>query len=319
MAINLTITEDSQQIVFGIPISITVVADQPCIIFYTLDNSDPDLNSNVYIDSLILPRDQTSVIVKLFATNTLDQSEIITRTYAPDMTALRQPRDMVEGNYPDDVARYNSFPYSSFSPTLPINYLGPSVLGIVDDPAVPNIPDGYDSEGELVLNIDHPFQDYPLIYTETDASGRRGPGIGNLPHKTTPVPPATSPNTIVNLFDPRAHVIIMDGRKPFPQGFTQINRENFSIQNIERFSDGNLVYTTGEEGNRPSGTSFRAHWNPRNNTITYYYHDQRSNKWIISIEPYSKRLAVNENLAQTMVGNPRVFKWTPFFWRGSPY
>lgn len=321
MAILLTITENPTQILSGIPRDVTVEADQPCSIFYTLDGSEPTTDSDIFIEPVVLPTDLASVTIRFYATNILDTSEIISRTYSTNLIPVRGARDTVGGSYPDALARQGTFPYSSPGPNLPVEYLGPSELGIVDSPSVPNtILDGYNADGYALYNIDASPTDYPIVYTTTDNRGISGPGIGNLPHKTTIRSVSKREERAqTNLFNPKAAVLIFDNTKPMPPNFIQLNREHFSLFDPESYNYGNLFHTTGEEGNRPTTSFIRSFWNPTNNTIHYYHFDSVTNKWLISIEPYNRQVPVNQSLSSSMVSPSKVFRWIPFMWRAFPH
>jgi hypothetical protein len=91
---------------------------------------------------------------------------------------------------------------------------------------------------------------------------------------------------------------------------------HFSLENPEKSRDGNHFFTAGLDAPPVSGTFLRSHFNPRTNTITYYYLDTWTNKWIISTTPYNPSNFGAANLAQMATSNKPgagfVFEWIPF-------
>jgi hypothetical protein len=65
-----------------------------------------------------------------------------------------------------------------------------------------------------------------------------------------------------------------------------------------------------------SGSFVRSEFNPRDNTITYYYRDNIANKWIISKTPYVSNGTYDGNLSgiysSSSRGSGYVYKWVPF-------
>ena len=322
--ITITITESSEQLISGIPTYVMLDTNVPTTIFYTLDGTDPDTTSLIYLGGkLNLPTNQTTLILKIFATDGIDSSPIIERTYRPNITVLRQSHDQVTdlGN----TSNKSSFPYGDLAPELPGIYsnFGPDNL-IVDKSSINNIFDGYDgtATGTPTGGTDQALENYLLRYSESNSLGERARGIGTLPSTTTLIesnPPPVSTNMNDKFFDPRALVIFQDSREePFDSNILQTNRQFFSLEdsNSEKIRDGILLNTTAFEGLAPTGSFLRAHYNPTENTTTYYYHDSRTLRWIISKEPAPRqnpRTGVFNILFSSRTSGDRfVFRWIPF-------
>jgi hypothetical protein len=119
--ITLTLIPSEEQIYAGIPKEIIVTTDIPSTIFYTLDNSIPTIDSEIYLDRIIMPTDQGNVILKVWATNGVDSSEILTTVYKTDVVPGRQPHDTIKGlaincssdksNFPYGDQNYTAMPY----------------------------------------------------------------------------------------------------------------------------------------------------------------------------------------------------------------
>jgi len=323
MIITLTIVESPIQLVSGRPKFVTMSTSVPATIFYTLDGADPTLSSPIYIGGeLLLPTNPTTLIFKVFATDSVDSSIVITREYRPDVIDLRQTHDVVtttSGGQSTD-----KFPYGTSGPTTQGNWLnfGPN-KAVVDRDGLPTIFDGYDgtATGTTTGGTDLPLDQYEILFSDSNFLGERARGIGTLPSTVTVVPepaPSQSSNMNDKFFDSRALVIYQDSREePFDPNILQINRPHFWLENPERVKDGILLDTLAIEGTpTPTGSLVRAYFDPRKNTKTYYYFDSQVLRWIISTEPATSKNP-REGLSRIVFssrgsGASRVFKWVLF-------
>lgn len=322
--ITLILTESDIQLLSGIPKSVALSTNVSATIFYTLTGDDPTTSSLVYIGGdLAIPTNQTTVIFKVFATNGVDSSAIVERTYRPVIDVLRKSHDQVTTDSSNSNS-YDKFPYGGHSPELPARYggFGPNDA-IVNKSDVANIFDGFDGTGTGTPagGTDLPLEDYQILFSETNEIGQRGRGIGTLPAKVTITTlPANMQSSNMNdkYFDPRALVIYQDSREePFDPELLQINRQFFSLEdsNSERIKDGALLHTTAFDGLAPTGSFVRAHFNPRDNTTTYYYHDSQTLRWIISKEPApirNPRIGIFNILFSSTPGGKYVYRWHTF-------
>lgn len=326
--ISLTIEESAFQKVAGIPYSISITTNVPATIFYTLDNTEPTLSSSVFIDSIVLPDNLTSVTLKTFATDGTDTSAVVTKIYRTFLTG-RNARDKITGL--NDVTIGATYPFGSQDPG------GPAIFGnmagqIVDSPDIVGIFDGYDgtATGTPSNETDVPIDDLDLVFSETDSIGQRGRGIGTLPANVVAVlPPPIQENSIPSsgssdanspFFNPKALVIFQDNREePFDPERVVINRQFFSTADSERTRNGRHFFTTGEEGNIAYGTMLKPQYNPREGTVTYYYRDSETNRWIISKVAFTPKTPNLFNYSTIVFGRDsatgKVFKWIPFKYR----
>ena len=83
--INVTITVSTDQVVSGIPKTVSISTNVPATIFYTLDGTTPTLFSSIYTSPIFLPYTPLSVILNVMATNGTDSSPVITETYQTDI------------------------------------------------------------------------------------------------------------------------------------------------------------------------------------------------------------------------------------------
>lgn len=321
--ISITVTTSEEEVVAGIPRTVVLETNIPASIFYTLDGSTPTLFSTIYTGPIFLPTSPLSITLKIFATNGLDSSPIVTETYVTNYAEGTNAR--LSHASTDAQAQVNLsglYPYGNppIQPNAPFE--NPAEAGItVDNPVLPQIPSGFDGAGNPTGFTNQPYnlENYNIRYSTTDAQGQMGYGIGNLPAQVTvenPPPPPDTTDRNSNLFDPRAFVIFQDASTENPNDPPHINRMHFSLENPERARDGNHLFTAGLDAPPVSGSFLRSHYNPRTNQITYYYLDTWTNKWIISTAPYNPNGSWDGNLANMALskqpGAGFVFEWLPF-------
>jgi hypothetical protein len=322
--ISVTVTASEEQIVSGIPRTVAITTNIASSIFYTLDGTTPTLFSNMYTGPIFMPTSQLSVTLNILATNGVDSSPIITETYLTNMasgTNARLPHsgtDAQAGSTQPDLYPYGTNPIQPNA-----DFENPADASItVDNPALPSTSTGFDADGNPAgfTNQTYDLTNYSIKYSTTDAEGQTGYGIGNLPAKTkvtseTPAPEYTNQNSTT--FDPRAFVIFQDASTENPNDPPHINRQHFFLENPERARDGNHFFTAGLDAPPVSGSFLRSHYNPRTNSITYYYLDTWTNKWIISTAPYNANGPWDGNMsgvaqAAGSAGSKYVFEWLPF-------
>lgn len=321
--ISITVTVSEEQVVAGVPKTVAISTNIPASIFYTLDGSDPTLFSTIYTNPIFLPTDQLSVTLKIMASNGMDSSPIVTETFVTNMaegTNARLPHSGTEAQPGSNIPDLYPFGTNPIQPNAP--FTNPADAGItVDNPALPQIPSGFDGSGNPTgfTNAPYDLTNYSIRYSTTDAQGQTGQGIGNLPAtaKIEPeIPPPETTDQNSNLFDPRAFVIFQDAATENPNDPPHINRMHFSLENPEKSRDGNHFFTAGLDAPPVSGSFLRSHYNPRTNTITYYYLDTWTNKWIISTAPFNPSSFGASNMANMALskqpGAGFVFEWLPF-------
>jgi len=322
--ISVTTISSEEQVVAGIPRTISITTNIAASIFYTLDGTNPTLFSPVYTSPIFLPTNQLEVILKIFATNGVDSSPIITELFETNMaqgTNARLPRSGTTANAQENLP--GLYPYGN-SPIQPnAGYENPADVGItVDNPAIASNSTGFNGEGSPNAFTDAPYDitNYSIKYSTTDFQNKPGYGIGTLPAQVkiqSDAPPPTTTDQNSDTFDPRALVIFQDERTEDPNSPAYINRMHLSLDNSEKTRDGNNFYTTGLDAPPVNGTFLRSHFNPRNNTITYYYLDTWSNRWIISTAAYTPSPNWDGNLSgmRSMrggAGAKYVFEWQNF-------
>jgi hypothetical protein len=322
VAISVSITESSKQIVSGIPQNVTLAANIPSSIFYTLDGTTPTVFSNIYISPLSMPTDKVIVTLKVLATNGIDFSPIISQTYLTNIL-----NDARLSHSATDVQAQENIPSLYPFGTPPIQpmgtYLNPGDAGTtVDNQELSRTNTAFDGQGNPAAYTNKPYniENYPIVYSTTDNLGQTLPHVGNLPGTVKVIPESEPPNTTQqysNVFDPRAFVIFQDVSLEDPTTPPNINRQFFTLENPERSRDGNSYFNTALDAPPVSGSFLRSHYNPRDNTITYYYLDTWTNKWIISKTPYQPGGGTwDGNLSGMVLSNKPgagfVFQWLPY-------
>ena len=318
--ISVTIIASSEQVVSGIPKTITINTNIPATIFYTLDGTAPTLFSTMYVSPIFLPYAQFIVTLNVLATDGINYSPIVTEIYQTDIVDgnARLPHSGTTaqpgGLFP------NAYPFGNppFQPQQ--MFTNPATQGVtVYDPSLPAISGGYDADGYPTLFTNQPFnvENYQIPYSTQNAEGQTGPGIGNIPARVRynpnydPAYDGEQTQQFTQTFNPRALVIFQNFSDENPDDPPQINRANFTLENTERARDGVYYFNSGPDGAPPtSGTFITAKVNPRTNEITHYYRDSWSNQWIISTAPYQPNGSFDGNLAQMPVAwGGKLFEW----------
>lgn len=324
--ISVTVTESSDQIVAGIPRTVSISTNISSTIFYTLDGTDPTILSTIYTGPLKLPTDKLTLILKIYATNGTDSSAIISNTYQASVLNNRVGHSGTDAQPNDSLTSLSAFPFAS-SPVQPNqNFTGVAEAGVtVYDPAeLEFYSDGYDADGiasrfSNTEFIGIPTKDLQVTLSVADEIGQQRAAIGTIPKSTiqSPSVPALESSASDKLFDPKAFVIFQDFTKgDLPDDRAFVNRQYFTLENVEQTRQGNQFYNVGPDAPTVTGSFLRSHFNPNENTITYYYFDSVVNRWIISKTPY-KPAPDMYNYAGIAFSNKSegsrfVFEWKPF-------
>jgi len=312
--ITITLTESAVLSQNDIPKYLTLSTDIPSTIFYTLDGSDPTIDSYVYVDRVDIPTQGAIFTLKFWATNGSDSSDVLTKTYEFSFinTNLRGAKIT---NF-DKSIDSNWYPFGNFAqPTPPVlGGVAGTVVRNLENPPYPEI-DGYDAEGQPLYLTDKPITDYLIVYSETDIQGNVGRGIGTMTgqgHVRLPSPIPEISSTSQKLFDPRAFVFYMSSADPVDPNISLTIHERWTGQTS--LLPG-LVTSNGYHANTFPGSAVRQQWNSRDSTMTYYYFDSKNLKWIINKEAI---IPQSSDYSQ-IVTDPRgqgagqVFRWYPFF------
>ncbi len=318
--IILTLIASTEEVISGFPKSVSFTTDVMATVFYTLDGSTPTINSDIYLGGpLYLPVGESTLTLRALASSGSDTSEILNEVFRTNRLGnTRLPHSGT--SVAPGTSLENLYPFGTQSPQPNATFTSPANTSYtVNDPTLGHFGNGYDADGNVtgVTNKPYTVENYPIVYFNYDEEGRTGPGIGNVPAESTILNPVPIPETTTQFsrtFDPRAQVIFQDISKELPGDPVQINTNFFSMENLETVRDGNALTNVASEGPSVTGSFVRSSFNPRDNTITYYYYDNAAMRWLISKTPYVPP-ADDNNLSGSMVfgrNSAKVFQWLPF-------
>ena len=320
VAILLNVIEPP--IEYGTATILTLTTNVSAIIFYTLDGSVPTPSSSVYISPITIPTNQPSTTFQAFATNGTDSSPIFSKVYyAPitlDLTGARVPhaQSQILDQTPTACGSNGLNPRVLYSQP-PLGTQDSASATIVDQ-------DGYGSDPTIypVREFDQPIPSYSFEYSETNSEGETSidNSIGTLPAKTKIIftaPPLEQGELNSATFDPRSLVVFHYSNKPNENSDT-LFRPYFNAQDFSADMGGASLDTRafGEGASCPSGSLIRQIYNSTKNTITFYYRDTLSNRWIISeeqiksIPPNPNQQAALYNFIGASFGDrDHVYRW----------
>lgn len=326
--ILLTIIESSEELIDGIPRSISMSTNIPATIFYTLDGFIPTTLSTVYVGGDLYFPTGGAFTFKTFATNGVDTSAIITRQYGPNIAGIRNIWDRVL-NAPEIINTPDQFPYGDQQVSLPANY-GDVGAEAVYTPGDVGYPDGYDGTGTGTPGgyTEHELSEYAIQYSESNWLGERGRGLGTLPSEvriTVTNPDNRRENVEISnvndiIFDSRAKTIYHDSTTQTRNtDLTLINRPYFSLINSETFRDGATLQVIGVDYLITTGSLVTSRIDYVNKTITYYYFDSLALRWIVSTDSFDPEDDPMKDLGHITISSrpdmQRVYKWYPFMRR----
>lgn len=315
MSISLVITESDFEKIAGIPAFIEVETNVPATVFYTLDGTEPTVSSSIYINKITLPTDKSQVILKIFATNGVENSIVFSKIYGSSFVGI-DPGSSIVTNYNQYRTGTNYAPFGDMLQDLSPTF-GPAAGLIIDKSEIPNTLDGYNANGDFIGSIDQTVPRLDFIYSETDGKGNVGRGIGTVSYSTIREPDPPPDQSAVNdkFFNPKAKVIFQSYTDTENQDISMLNRGSFTLINSEKANNGaQYYYNPGTL--QTAGSALRQHFNSKDSTMTYYYFDSASLRWIISKEKYLPTVSTNyANVipVSRVSGSGLVFKWYPFF------
>lgn len=319
--ISISIEESSEEIVVGVPRFVTISTNSPTTIFYTLDGSPADVNSLIYVTPVKMPTDTVNVILNIFATDGLDSATTqYTFTSVDTDKNIRRPHaGTIQGVNSQTSGILYPFGSNQFATQNNQIYTSSGDTGVtVDDPGNTSNSSGFDADGYANNFSNNPFnlEYYKIKYTKDQNNNYIG--VGTLPGqikivRIPEVPEEDSPSN--KLFNPQAMVLYQDVANEDPSLPPIINRSGFTVDSDDSIDKNKQLFNTGGGGNTLSMQFLRQHFNPRDNTMTYYYFDSTANRWLISKIPYTPK--PNLGNLSTLVMSRRtgigiVFNWLPY-------
>lgn len=320
VVISLSIIESTEQIIDGIPRSITISTNVPASIFYTLDGSDPSIMSEQYIEPIITNSNLDQLILKVFATNGINSTPIITEQYITNNFHQRKPHAKVLGL----ESHSGNFPFGNNYASQAADY-GYNA-GITKSSAHnTSHSNSFDADGNPIDFSDKPYnqEHYTINYDNSLPKTSDLASVGTLPANIVikPDEPVKDYSEMYsNLFDPKAMVIFQDFDNQKLEDTVSLNRDFFSLDNKDTSMYGANYFSTADDGNKTNFGSFiRSEYNPKTNKITYYYRDSYTQKWIISSQTFTNTGGWQNNLSGIVLnsrpGSRFVYEWVPGIYR----
>jgi len=284
MVILLSIEESQSQIIGGFPEYVILASNVPSTIFYTLDGTEPNEDSEMFIDKINIPTTGLTTILKAVAISGAMSSAVLEETYFTDHSKLGKVR-----------------------------HIGKEGINIL--PAGSTIADNlsFNASGGLAQASSIPFVDLDVVASTTNRFGEDIPVDTTIdfirfpiekPLEPNPIPPISSPNNNVN-FNPKAAYIVIDGSTKAAldnQVVRIINRPHGTIDLLSRINNQNM-----DEYQLTTSNFVRHMIDPRTGKVTFYYRDSRENRWIKStqrVEGKGLNLAKAANMPNSL-----VFRW----------
>jgi hypothetical protein len=279
----LTATRSENELLSGIPEYVSLVTNQPATIFYTLDNTEPNVDSLIATGDVFLPTSGSSVILRAKAITMSEESEELALEYSTSSIDFNGRRLIGEE--------------------------GIAVLR-AGDVAVNTL--AYDAAGNPVQGSSTQFVDLDLKASRTDKYGvvldenTTSLDFVNFPDKPPPFEPAieSTPNNNSN-FDPKAKFIIIDGS-------TDEARDNQVVKVVNRpyntFGPTSRFYQERLGIPEPiiTGNYVRSFYNPVNKKYCSYYWENLESRWILSIQTAD---IPNRYLGGKPSRNRYVYQW----------
>lgn len=279
----LTAVKSQNELISGIPEYVTLQVSQPATIFYTLDNTPPNIDSLIATGNVFLPTAGSSVVLRAKAINMAEESDELVLEYSTNSLDFDGRR--LIGNEGIAVLRFGDVPVNTLS---------------------------YDAAGNPVQGSSTAFDELALKSSRTDRLGivldeyATSLDFVNFPRKlpTTEPPDTSSPNNNVN-FDPRAKFIIIDGSTDEAkenQVVKIVNRPYNTFEPVSKFYQERL----GVPEPIITGNYVRSFYNPVNKKYCSYYWENLESRWILSVQTVD---IPNRYLGGKPSKNRFVFQW----------
>lgn len=289
--ITISLTTKGPFLVSGIPGAVEIETNIPAVVFYTLDGSEPNISSSVYIDPIDIPTGEDSIRLRVLAVSGSD-SGILDITFSPDITDLTYPRRSQNTSLGIAVDAYGV----------------PIVL--TDGYGV----DAYDSIVTPVRSSDYALEDLEIKYSRTGTDGY-GPGtmfvLGPYPEEfwqdDATSEDESSPTRDNVYFNSRSLYIVIDGRDGYDgESVFPINRPWGGAYSPVKYLQGKSFF---QPDPFVSGGLTRYFVNYNTGTIVFYYFSQIENRWIKSIQSFDTSKVPQRIGDRRLTGPPIVFKW----------
>lgn len=297
--ISLSVEDSTEQIIWGIPRYVTIAADMPSTIFYTLDGSEPTINSLIYLSPISIGA-EFKITLKFFATNGVDYSPVITQIYtmSSQEDGFKNKGPALTDATPDGNPPNTLYPFGTqnilsdnkfYNMSSSAQYNAARLARADGYNASDGIQYGTDEDGYIDVSVGRtidktnlpivePF--YQIKYPSKNSKGSLLPGYFPNNYKVIrQTAPKAESTQYKAFFDPRASVVFQNTADETETVPAQVN--SHLSTNIDVFKK-HQAYCTGIECPPPTNGFITRQYNPNTNETTYYYYDNWTQKWIIS-------------------------------------
>ena len=286
--VTLTFVGSDEEIVAGIPRTMTIESNIPATIYFTIDGSTPTTESPIYTGTFDMPDGKNSVILSAFGVDGLNEAgPVLTQTFAPDVTDISVSRNVGKEGFVLDWA-----------------YKGPDT------------PTRYDADG-----YDAMFLDVDVETLDVIRSYRGWNGIAEGTEIEVGIPdPSTTPSfeddglvmystpEVGELFNPHARLIFIDNRKDNDINITL--RPFGSLHNIYKEFGGKRLLEAADDAAYVSGGFVRRFYDTKNNVMVSYYFDHNEARYVKNIQELPEDIKNTNNIGiQNNASTPLVFQW----------
>lgn len=263
-----------EEIVEDIPLLISFETSVPATIYYTLDGSEPNSYSEVYIEPFMPPQ-KSPVHLRAMAISGADRG-YLNVIFATSSTAFHPTRRFdgygwgytLDGYETTDVA-YDGYGSGQLDEYGNLNNFNPAMY-----------LDEYKSATQFARSKDGDLLYGPNLFLYFGAKTEGSPIEGN-----SVIWKMDSPNNDNVYFDPRALFIVIDGRDGYQDQSIRMLNGNYGTMHDP------VAYCRGIEYRRKnpivSGNNVRTIWNPEKGVVVFYYYDSISTRWVKSIQNYT--------------------------------
>lgn len=283
MAIVLTVSESSNQLISGIPEYIEVESNIPSTMFYTIDGTTPDQNSEIIVGKLTLPTDGLTFTLKIVAISGSERSSVFEETYYTDNSNLNRTRNI--GNEGLNILQPGREVVSS--------------LGYTSS--------GEDARSSVIEPVD---LDYKVSKTDRLGEAIDGTTLDfvNFQNREDKLQGEESSSSSPKYadFDPKSFLIVVDGsteEKLNSQIVRVINRPHGTIEPVNPYYHEKKRYGEG----LVTGSFVRAMYNPITGKMVCYYRESRDSRWLKSIQQTEPKILYFDT--KESMPNSLVFRW----------
>jgi hypothetical protein len=286
MAITvLTFIASEEEISSGIPRSITIEANIPSTIYYTLDGTTPTINSPIYIEPIEIPTGINSIILSAFGVdNTDEMGSILTQFFAPDTTRITVSRNVGAEGFVIDRFNFgedNSTGFDADGSQARFVDVDPSTLNIIHSTRG---FEGLTGGVAIEVNIPAPFETPSLLDDNFQ--------------------PFSTPEQ-AELFNPYAKMILIDNR--VDNDIQLMPRPYGSLNDVYREFGGKRIRSAASDACYISGGFVRRFYDAARNVMVSYYFDHNESRYVKNIQELPNNIP--NVYFSNMTGMPLIFRW----------